>query len=675
MKILQLVRITVYYFCIFFLVEGNAETCPKNDNFVSIENTESNFPCMYSGTLRIKLPTTAQNQNLFYWLVLNEGFSEKGLLVWLGSNPGYSILNDMFKEMGPFVLQNEHEELTIEHKTNMIFLSTQMSIIFLELPSLGFSSVSNLEDITPTSLSLSVMASLQEFFRLYQETNIQFGNYFIGAEKFGAPIALHTSLLIANKQKELKKKANSDKNPSKDLYISKFAGTIIGNGYIEPKLHRPVSTDALRALGIIPKDRMNQLNYLNQECRNNAYKIEEGFESCENLYSYISAIGNIKTVHDIRNRDHSVSPDSIEKYFKDNLHKPTTQQRFHIDGEQPFYHKNTELHKLYQKSLTHSSISDLEDLLSSKIPILLYTGPYDIVCSPTSYSDLLEHLNSKSALSLNTMSFSYYMNATEKPRIPIGYFKSSENLILLILLNSSFEGSNEQLLNLVPVLQEFSTQYTLESSESSRGAVLCEGFLAKCRGKGKCESNGKCICNEENFGPSCNHELPLHDYDESLTLSNPLPMEWHYFRWKLEQGGQITLSQNTHSQTQFGIYVSLSSELPSFLHYDFMSTRGHLEIGTQDLNQNKPILIAIVLLNPKYNYNYDAEYTLSFQSFSASSVFGYIISIIILLLLSIALVVMVILIFQKLKKEKEKNKFYRFREGLASNAEEIKRNL
>jgi len=200
---------------------------------------------MYAGTLNASL-TTAQDHNLFFWLIKNTSLTNPDLVLWINGGPGSSSMFGLFQENGPILISRNGTgpDDFIVGLNKAGSWSDLADVIFLDQPvgtgfSYGNSYLERMED------------GAQEFVRFLDLFLRKFPEYQKGAQ--------NRSLLLTGESfsgtylpQFARHVAVYNENSAIQVNLK---AVLIGNPIVSPVIQRTQTHKVSQALGII--DDMN----------------------------------------------------------------------------------------------------------------------------------------------------------------------------------------------------------------------------------------------------------------------------------------------------------------------------------------------------------------------------------------------------------------------------------
>jgi cathepsin A (carboxypeptidase C) len=281
------------------------------------------------------------------------------LILWLTGGPGCSSELAMFTENGPFRLDNETLDLSI----NPYSWNNNANLLYVDQPAgTGFSIVGNY-DTTEEEVARDFYHFLVEFLKKHPQFKGR--SFYITGESYaGHYIPMIASYLLDQE--------NTDIN---------IKGAAIGNGWVDPisqypaystyafqnniineELHATTSEQFVQCLGELEQDNL----YLSLSGCYGPYMSITGSPPAFNIYDIrLPCIGSL-----------CYNMSYVDEY----LAKPEVQEALGVVGR-PWSECNQKVHSYFSLDHETSYAKYVADLLNQGIPVLVYSGEMDFACN------------------------------------------------------------------------------------------------------------------------------------------------------------------------------------------------------------------------------------------------------------------------------------------------------
>lgn len=181
------------------------------------------------------------NSNLFFWFFPTQNvFTLDPLTIWLGGEPGVSVLEGLFLQNGPYELTLEEELKLREYSWNL-----KSSVLYIEpVIGNGFSFADSAECSTTTSIQAGddIMSALDQFLILFPEMKDVW--MYLASETYGAKYSVHIG-------------EQTRKYPN-------LRGMIAANALIDP-IHQVNYSKVFYELGLVSAKVKQQMDEIEQE--------------------------------------------------------------------------------------------------------------------------------------------------------------------------------------------------------------------------------------------------------------------------------------------------------------------------------------------------------------------------------------------------------------------------
>ncbi|KAF6214645.1 hypothetical protein GE061_009388 [Apolygus lucorum] len=326
-----------------------AEVPPLVDNITS-----------YSGYLTVNKDF---NSNIFFWFFpAEEASATAPVTVWLQGGPGCSSMYAVFKENGPFFLDDDGK---VNRKS--AYWSQKMNMIFIDQPvGTGFSftespnGYANSED----EVSSNVYKALLQFFQLFPEYSEN--EFYLTGESYAGKYIPSVGYWIHQMNSQASQKIN-------------MKGVAIGDGWVDPYNMIDYSS-LLYGLDMIDLDTKVQFAEIEEKIRS---LIKEGdyaqatilmgiyFDESDSLVNNVTGIRNVYNFLKLEEDNDDV----MIEY----LNSSDVRRHIHV-GNSIFVDQSDTVYRHLLPDFFISTMSKLEALMDD-YKVLLYSGQLDIICA------------------------------------------------------------------------------------------------------------------------------------------------------------------------------------------------------------------------------------------------------------------------------------------------------
>ncbi len=383
------------------------------------------------------LPVNPQHHGaLFFWHFASQYVADKPrTVIWLNGGPGCSSLIGAWVEIGPFRFQDEN---TIVENNGSWHLFT--NLLFVDQPvGSGFSYI----DIDSFIHELDEMANqflgfLDRYIEIFPELLLH--DIYLAGESFAGQYIPYIAQAILTQRSALK-----------------LSGLLIGNGWIDPlviyKSYLPfaVAHNLVKKNSVLYDDITDQVEVCQQAYANHSHVLEEACGLILDKIQRNGAMNNHYTEHqkgrcvniyDVRLDDTfpqcGINWPSDLIYVTPYLHREDVMSRIHVDSKKSEWTEcSGSVHQTFRASHSKPSIELLPDLLQ-RIPIVLYSGDYDLICNHWATEKMID------AMTWNNGTGFDLGNGTLAPIEPwivenehAGLIRTARNLTYILFYNAS----------------------------------------------------------------------------------------------------------------------------------------------------------------------------------------------------------------------------------------------
>jgi carboxypeptidase D len=383
----------------------------------------SHFPTNYAGHLYVDGDHSAH----FYWLFEKPTQAETApLIIWMNGGPGCSSMDGLFLELGPFKFEN-HKLVPNDHSWHKVG-----NLLFIDQPVGTGLSFTRKAKYPKNDLEVNIhfYKMLLEFFNLHDNYLFPEANgkkitrqiYLTGESHAGHYIPSMTKYIL-------------EQNENSNIHMN-IAGLAIGNGWIDPYNQYDVS-DFMHSLGIIS---LGQKFHLKQREKNCQGLIRKGtFRSniCLSLLDDVlastgtSATGKL-TMYDARLSQRAASYPPGHEEVESYLNKKEVRAALHVMAPQKYQECTDPPYFALAHQDAKGVTAELAYVLNLEIPVLLYSGQFDIICNHLGTEKMLNKLlwNGRADWLRSTTGVWAVDNN------PSGFVRKAKNLIYLIVTNA-----------------------------------------------------------------------------------------------------------------------------------------------------------------------------------------------------------------------------------------------
>ncbi|CAF4648561.1 unnamed protein product [Rotaria sp. Silwood1] len=383
------------------------------------------------------LPVDPQHHGaLFFWHFATKNISYKSrTVIWLNGGPGCSSLIGAWAEIGPFRFQDENTIIENNGSWN-----TFANLLFIDQPvGTGFSYIDTDSFIHQlNTMANQFLSFLDRYIEVFPE--LLQNDIYLAGESFAGQYIPYIAQEILTKRMDLK-----------------LRGLLIGNGWIDPITMYESYLPFAVANNLVQNNSVLYNNIANQVkiCQNALSKKVHVFETaCESILDQImehGAMNNHNTtkengrcvnMYDVRLDDTwphcgmNWPPDI--KYVTLYLHRQDVMLRIHVNSNKSGWTEcANSVWKAFRAYYSIPSIKLLPDLLR-KIPIVLYSSEYDLICNHWATEKMIDTMtwNNGTGFDLGNGTL-----ALPEPWIvddePAGLIRTARNLTYIFFYNAS----------------------------------------------------------------------------------------------------------------------------------------------------------------------------------------------------------------------------------------------
>lgn len=426
----------------------------------------------YAGHIPIDIE---RNANLFYWLfeaTTKDAESEAPIIIWLNGGPGCSSLIGQFLEVGPLSLNHDGQVEVRPEGWNqlghLLFIDQPVGTGYSYLSRSGSgirggkgtrSSCKNDEEC-----NADFYAFLLNFFSLHSK----YLNVGEGGRKVTRRIILtgesHAGHVIPSFTKYVMEK-NSQRNSVK-LDIDSI---VIGNGWIDPMEQYQV-TDYSYAMGLITAQQQSILQRQDKICRASLKSKMYNTKSCYRLLDDAIAMtrsGRKRVlIYDVRQM---VASDSNfppgHKMFEHYLNRPAVKKALHADSVPHRFAQCLDPPYFALKHQDGLGVSnELSHILKQGIPVVLFTGQYDLICNFVSLENAIKNLKWDGSTAWKQMEPKRWGN--------LGWIKSTGSLSSIVFENAGHMVAMDQRQGTLEMLSRVVKRENFEQGKTVAWAEL-----------------------------------------------------------------------------------------------------------------------------------------------------------------------------------------------------------
>ncbi|CAF3321743.1 unnamed protein product [Rotaria sp. Silwood2] len=373
---------------------------------------------------------------LFFWHFASKYIADTSrTVIWFNGGPGCSSLIGAWMAIGPFRFQDENTIIENNGSWHMF-----ANLLFVDQPvGTGFSYI----DTDALIHELDEMANhfvsfLDRYIEVFPE--LLQNDIYLAGESFAGQYIPYIAKEIFTKRSNLK-----------------LRGLLIGNGRIDPVtiyesyLPFAVANNLVKNNSVLYNDISNQLRICQRALSKEVHVFEEECYLIMNQILSDGAMNNHYTrkkkgrcvnVYDVRLDD--TWPDCGRnwppemKYLTLYLHRQDVMSHIHVDGDKQTWTKCSDsVLATFRAYHSEPSIKLLPDLLQ-KIPIVLYSSEYDLICNHWATEKMMD------AMTWNNRTGFDMGNGTLAPldpwivdNEPVGLIRTARNLTYVLFYNAS----------------------------------------------------------------------------------------------------------------------------------------------------------------------------------------------------------------------------------------------
>lgn len=383
----------------------------------------NHFPTNYAGHLYVDGDHSAH----FYWLFEKPTQSEIApLIIWMNGGPGCSSMDGLFLELGPFKFEN-HKLVSNEHSWHKAG-----NLLFIDQPvgtGLSFTKKAKYPK-NDLEVNIHFYKMLLEFFNLHDNYLFPEANgkrmtreiYLTGESHAGHYIPSMAKYVL-------------EQNENSNIRIN-IAGLAIGNGWIDPYNQYDVS-DFMHSLGIISLGQKFHLKQREKNCQGLIRKGTLRSSICLSLLDDVlastgtSTTGKL-TMYDARLSSKTASYPPGHEEVESYLNKKEVRAALHVVAPQKYQECTDPPYFALAHQDAKGVTAEFAYLLNLGLPVLLYSGQFDIICNHLGTEKMLNKLlwNGRAEWLRSTTGVWAVNNN------PSGFVRTAKNLIYLIVTNA-----------------------------------------------------------------------------------------------------------------------------------------------------------------------------------------------------------------------------------------------
>ncbi|CAG7728296.1 unnamed protein product, partial [Allacma fusca] len=314
----------------------------------------------YSGFFTIDEST---NSNLFFWFFPAQENPEKApVILWVNDVPGYSSLEGVFLETGPFEL----EENNVVKDRNVSWTKSH-SMLYIDAPvGTGFSFAANEDAYANNSdeEAVEIYEALKQFFTLFSD--FQPRDFYLAGETYAATLIPYVARHI------------DQENAKSDVKIN-LKGFVIGSPYFDPQQNLD-RAQTLYNFGLIDTEQKKQFDDVMSK---GTAEINKGniIEGTGLFWSTIigpgSLLENTTGFTDFRNILRDKPPLDTGKFQKF-IDAQEVHNYLHV-GLHKFITKDPKVYSRFGKEFVALHEDVIQEMLDKGYRILFYAAQFDIV--------------------------------------------------------------------------------------------------------------------------------------------------------------------------------------------------------------------------------------------------------------------------------------------------------
>ena len=390
------------------------------------------------------LPVYSQHHGaLFFWHFASKYIGDKlRTVIWLNGGPGCSSLIGAWMEIGPFRFQDENKIIENSGSWHMF-----ANLLFVEQPvGTGFSYIDKDSFIHELNeMANHFLSFLDRYIEIFPD--ILQSDIYLAGESFAGQYIPYIAQMIITKRSKVK-----------------LCGLLIGldrscneDGWIDPATMYDSYLPFAVANNLVAKKSVLYRNITDQvkKCRDAISKhLHVSQEACNFILSQITYDGAMNNhypkkkngrcvnVYDVRLDDTRPGcgmnwPPEVE-YLAHYLRRQDVMSRIHVDNRRTQWSNCSDsVFKAFRANQSTPSIKLLPDLLR-QIPIMLYSGEYDLICNHWGTEKMLDAMmwNNGTGFDLgketSAPSESWVVDNER-----VGLIRSARNLTYILFYNSS----------------------------------------------------------------------------------------------------------------------------------------------------------------------------------------------------------------------------------------------
>ena len=422
---------------IFFSASTDAVNGLQADDFyiddLPLLSEEFSSIRMHAGHLPIY---TQHHAALFFWHFASKYTGDKlRTVIWLNGGPGCSSLMGAWMGIGPFRFQNANKIIENNGSWHMF-----ANLLFVEQPvGTGFSYIDKNSSIHELGeMADHFLSFLDRYIEIFPD--ILQSDIYLAGESFAGQYIPYIAQRIIEKRSAVK-----------------LSGLLIGNGWIDPATMYDSYLPFAVANNLVAKKSLLYRNITDQvkKCRDAISKhLHVSEEACNSILRQITYHGAMNNhyakkkngrcvnIYDVRLDDTwpgcgSNWPPEGE-YLAHYLQRQDVMSRIHLDNRRTQWSKCSDsVYKAFKECQSTPSIKLLPDLLR-QIPVMLYSGEYDLICNHCGTEKMLD------AMTWNNGTGFDLANGTSAPSESwlvdnerVGLIRGARNLTYILFYNSS----------------------------------------------------------------------------------------------------------------------------------------------------------------------------------------------------------------------------------------------
>eukprot|EP00616_Rhizochromulina_sp_CCMP1243_P003058 CAMPEP_0118975514 /NCGR_PEP_ID=MMETSP1173-20130426/16023_1 /TAXON_ID=1034831 /ORGANISM="Rhizochromulina marina cf, Strain CCMP1243" /LENGTH=487 /DNA_ID=CAMNT_0006925409 /DNA_START=35 /DNA_END=1498 /DNA_ORIENTATION=- len=321
--------------------------------------------------------------SLFYWLFeAAEDADTAPLVVWMNGGPACSSMDGLFLENGPFRL-NADSSIAV----NPYSWHQKAHLLYIDQPvGTGLSyTQGHVYPKNDAQVNLHLLAFFDAFYAVH--------DHLVGLPLFLSGESHAGHYLPSLGQAIMKRRSQRDTTPIQ------LGGLLIGNGWFDPRTQYDVS-DFAHALGVISESQVRTQKVKQAKCHSKldkgTYLSSECWDLLDDVIKASGVTGKQKMLmYDARVYTKSTSSfppnhQRVEKY----LNRKDVREALHATACNIQFKECTDPPYLALKHQDGLGVTqELEYLLGEDLPVLFYTGQYDIICNHLGVDKALQNLN------------------------------------------------------------------------------------------------------------------------------------------------------------------------------------------------------------------------------------------------------------------------------------------